>query len=531
MLAAGVLAMGLTVPVHAQATFTTLYNFNPNNASDGNTPVGALTISGNTLYGTGTGGGTFGTGVIYSINTDGTGYTVLHSFSALTGTNNLPTNSDGATPESQLVLSGDTLYGTAFAGGKSGYGAIFSVKTDGSDFTTIHSFTGNDGGGPRAGLILSGNTLYGTATYGGASNHGTVFSLKTDGADVTVLHSFDGSDGSAPLAGLALSGATLYGATLQDGGLNNGTLFSIGTNGSGFTTLRNFSGSANDGGAPQAALIVFGTTLYGVTNGGGANGTGTVFSLQTNGSDFNILHSFGPLTGEYTNSDGYQPDGTLVLSGNTLYGMTMTGGTSGDGTIFSVETSGTNFSLLYTFTGGSDGDGAEDGVILFGGVLYGVTSGTNPESEGTIFALNLNFSGPYEIQCVASGLAANVKGGSDTNGAEIIQWPFSGTGNEVWTFIPTSNGYYQINNIQSGLDLAVQNASTAEQAKIVQWSFGSTRDDQWKPELNSDGSYTLYNLKSGLALDDPSGSASQGTQFDQWPTDGETNQEFDLIPQ
>jgi len=142
-----------------------------------------------------------------------------------------------------------------------------------------------------------------------------------------------------------------------------------------------------------------------------------------------------------------------------------------------------------------------------------------------------NFSGENEIECVASSLAANVAGGATTNGAPVIQYPFSGSANSLWTFIATTNGYYQINNVQSGKDMVVQGASTAGGAKIVQWTFGSSGDDQWKPVLNSDGTYTLYNLHSGLVLDDPSGSLTSGTQFDQWAAGGGSNQKFDIIQQ
>ena len=80
------------------------------------------------------------------------------------------TNSDGANPYAGLILSGNTLYGTACGGGSSGNGTVFAVNTDGTGFTNLHSFThlvlpgtNSDGANPYAGLILSGNTLYGTA--------------------------------------------------------------------------------------------------------------------------------------------------------------------------------------------------------------------------------------------------------------------------------------------------------------------------------------------------------------------------------
>src|ERR1035437_5539043 len=93
-----------------------------------------------------------------------------------------------------------------------GLGLIPAGRGTAQTFTTLHSFTGgNDGAYPDAGLILSGNTLYGTAYYGGSSAYGTVFKLNADGTGFTNLHSFtNGSDGANPFAGLILSGNNLY---------------------------------------------------------------------------------------------------------------------------------------------------------------------------------------------------------------------------------------------------------------------------------------------------------------------------------
>jgi hypothetical protein len=62
-----------------------------------------------------------------------------------------------------LVLSGNVLYGTAAAGSYGG-GTIFAINTDGTGFTNLYSFTpssnrtNSDGVGPTE-LILSGNTF------------------------------------------------------------------------------------------------------------------------------------------------------------------------------------------------------------------------------------------------------------------------------------------------------------------------------------------------------------------------------------
>ena len=81
-------------------------------------------------------------------------------------------------PEAGLVLSGHTLYGTAYNGGSKNFGDVFSINTSGTGFTTLYSFTnGVDGFSPGSGVILSGNTLYGTASGGGTNGVGTIYSL------------------------------------------------------------------------------------------------------------------------------------------------------------------------------------------------------------------------------------------------------------------------------------------------------------------------------------------------------------------
>ena len=116
---------------------------------------------------------------MFELNTDGTGFTNLYSFTASAAAYLNVTNDDGALPVAGLILSGSTLYGTALKGGSSGNGTVFAVTTNGSSFTTLHSFAGfpSDGAYSMAGLILSGKTVYGTAESGGSFDYGTVFSL------------------------------------------------------------------------------------------------------------------------------------------------------------------------------------------------------------------------------------------------------------------------------------------------------------------------------------------------------------------
>jgi hypothetical protein len=199
------------------------------------------------------------------------------------------------------------------------------VNTDASGFAVLKSFTGSDGGHPYHGnLVLSGSTLYGMAL--------NVFKVNTDGSGYTVLKNFNGSDGYIPFAGLVLSGNTLYGTTGTGGSSYSstnqgyGVVFKMNTDGSGYTVLKNFTGS--DGYCPTADLVLSGNTLYGTTQSGGGSynppnnyGDGVVFMLNTDGSGYTVLKSF-------TGSDGTGPFSRLVLAGSTLYGTTQSGGGS-----------------------------------------------------------------------------------------------------------------------------------------------------------------------------------------------------------
>jgi uncharacterized repeat protein (TIGR03803 family) len=461
-------------------TFTTLHSFTATSGSegyngtnsDGVYPFLGLLLSGNTLYGAAQAGGSSGWGTVFAVNTDGTGFTNLHSFTATSGTNGdygSGTNSDGAVPNGGFILSGNTLYGTAQAGGNSGWGTVFAVNTDGTGFTNLHNFTAtsgtaggdginSDGASPFAGLILSGNTLYGTAQFGGNSGNGTVFAIKTNGTGFTNLHSFTAtsggaginSDGANPVGGLILSDQTLYGTAIAGGPYGWGTVFAINTNGTGFTNLHSFT-DGSDGGYPWDALILSGKTLYGTAAVAGSSGNGTVFAVNTNGAGFRTVHSF---TG---GSGGAIPKAGLILSGNTLYGTTFQGGgSSGYGTAFAVNTNDTGFTMLHAFAGPpNEGANPYAGLILWSNTLYGTTWAGGTNGHGTVFSLS--YPSP-RLTIMPSGTNVNVTWPSAVAGFSYSGCSLQSTTNlgssAVWATNSAGpvvvNGQYTVTNPISG---------------------------------------------------------------------------------
>jgi uncharacterized repeat protein (TIGR03803 family) len=284
--------------------FTTLYSFSGGN--DGATPYGPLTLSGHTLYGTTTAGGGATVGTIFSINTDGSGFTTVYTFTS---------SNDGGNPYGQLNLVGDTLYGTTQ---EMGLGSVFKVGTNGMNIVPLYDFFGGpEGGSPYGGVVLSGARLYGTTHAGGAYGYGNVFAVSTNGTGFTNLHSFSGgTNGAAPYAGLLLSRGMLYGTTFGYGFLGNGTVFQISTNGTGFTNVYSFNGGA-DGANPWGGLVISGNTLYGTTYYGGDTGNGTVFSLVLPAAPrpvLSITHAgTNALLTWATNATGFALQSTLSL--------------------------------------------------------------------------------------------------------------------------------------------------------------------------------------------------------------------------
>jgi uncharacterized repeat protein (TIGR03803 family) len=361
--------------------FTDLHDFTDGN--DGGEPYVSMVLAGDILYGTTFDGGVFGNGTIYAIHADGTGFTNLYSFSDLSSGANI----DGANPYGTLMVTNGILYGTASEGGSTGNGTVFSLNTNGAGFTALYSFTnGNDGAYPFAGLILSGAKLYGTVSEGiSSSSFGSVFALNTNGGDFTVLHNFtNSSDGAYTYAGLILADGILYGTATEGGNWGDGTVFSVNTNGGDFTVLHSFGallGSLSqdektnfDGGYPYGSLVLSGDTLYGTGALGGNSASGTIFSLNTNGADFTVLHSFTGLLAGLSNSDGAYPNASLILSGNILYGTTELGG-HGGGAVFSLNLSPVLISLYIQLAGDSV-------VLTWNGPLLELSLQSSPTAAG-----------------------------------------------------------------------------------------------------------------------------------------------------
>jgi uncharacterized repeat protein (TIGR03803 family) len=263
--------------------------------------------------------------------------------------------------------------------------ALSGTQLSGQVFSTLHPFNGIEGRYPESSVILSNDTLYVASTSGGINNLGAVFSTKANGTAATNVYSFNGSDGDKPSA-LLLSGNNLYGTTYTGGiyGTNAayGTIFRMTVNGSGFTNLHTFS--FTDGADPQGGLVLSGDSLYGVGAAGGDFLDGVLLAIKTDGSSFTNLHSFAP-------GEGTMPT-SIILSGDTVYGTT-TYGTNQKGNVFSINKDGTGFKQLHSFSGGDGVYPAVAGLTLYSNILFGTTSGGGINFSGVVYRINIDGTG------------------------------------------------------------------------------------------------------------------------------------------
>ena len=160
-----------------------------------------------------------------------------------------------------------------------------------------------------------------------------MFQLTPAGA-LTQLYAFTGgTDGGYPTASL-VQGAdgNFYGTTSQGGAAGAGTVFQL-TSGGGLTVLYTFTGGA-DGGYPSAGLIRGADgNLYGTASSGGASSAGTVFQLTPAGN-ITVLYSFTGGT-----DGGYPIGGVIQATDGNFYGTTYQGGDSGAGVVFQLSNS------------------------------------------------------------------------------------------------------------------------------------------------------------------------------------------------
>ncbi|HEY9060068.1 MAG TPA: RICIN domain-containing protein [Pseudobacteroides sp.] len=147
---------------------------------------------------------------------------------------------------------------------------------------------------------------------------------------------------------------------------------------------------------------------------------------------------------------------------------------------------------------------------------------TNLKGKGVLYTY-------YKIVNRKSGKLLDVKGGSGSNGANIIQWTDKNSYNQQWRFEKTRDGYYELVNRKSGLILEVSGKSGSNGASIIQWKDINSHNQQWE-YINVEGEYfKLVNRNSGKYLEVSGGSKANGGKVIQWDDNEGMHQQWKLV--
>lgn len=326
-----------------QATaFTRLYDINPSTDGDAITEIAQI---GSWLLTLNENGGTMGYGSILKIKKDGskslrwpmwdaaasdiaTADTLLFGAKRLGGTEDnglmFRTNLSGSTwttifnfpynfswPRYNFIVNGERIYGSAYEA-FAGDGYLFSMNTDGSDFSQILQLNANYA---RVRLVNE-DYIYGLI-WEGEEGGNFPARIKTDGSESEVFA------GPANPESLLMIDNLLYGIT-GDGGDNGlGTVWRMNPDGTGLEILHHFT---QEEGMPYH-IRYNGDVIYGVSIYGGEQSMGRIFRLDKTGTNYRKIMDFNDWT------DGVYPY-EFTVSGDTLYGLTLAGGNYGSGTIF-----------------------------------------------------------------------------------------------------------------------------------------------------------------------------------------------------
>ncbi|MDY8134327.1 choice-of-anchor tandem repeat GloVer-containing protein [Aquimarina sp. 2201CG5-10] len=327
-----------------ESTVSTLVDFTVNATTTGSDGKGELLQVSGKLWGVTNTGGANDNGTIFNINTDGTGFNKVHDFNATT---------EGGNPSGFLTFSNGKILGVLTSGGPgsgsgSPAGSIFSIDTDGSNFTVIRGFSFASGtvsplAVPNGGLTEANGKLWGVAQFGGNFFSGGIYSINADGSGYSEDYLFpnDGSS-SQPITKLTLANNKLWGTTTSRGG----SVFTIdpstiNPSGVGFSQIHRFAFSGDES---FGRLTISGNQLFGVWRQGGANNTGVLFRINDNGTGYTTLYDW-PFTGAPRN-----PLSALSIDGGTIFGSTTTGGINNLGTVYKVDTDGTGYQDIITHT-------------------------------------------------------------------------------------------------------------------------------------------------------------------------------------
>ncbi len=432
----------------AEDKYTVKVEFDGEN---GHSPEGSMILASNKLlYGVTPGGGTNHEGVIFEFDPETEIYDVRFSFD---GTNY------GRRPVGDIIEAANgKFYGMTYMGGDFDMGVLYEYNPIANLCVKKVDFNGpSKGASPIGNLIQAANgKLYGLTPKGGINDMGVLFSYDINTSTYLKIIEFDGTNnGSMPYGSLFESSDNiLYGMTSQGGSSDNGTIFSFDPATNILTKKFEFNG-VTFGSLPNGSFIAGNDGyLYGLTNGGGINSSGTMFKYDPVAEDFVKLVDFydedfgehpsddlflasnGKMYGTASNAgtlnkgtffeydpvsniftkkfdfnataEGAQPLGSLMYYSNEkLFGMTPTGGENYSGVIFEINPKDNSYNVRHNFDWMVDGGNPQGALIEAStGKIYGVTNSGGAHYGGTLFEFDpvtYNCQNLYSFEEIVSG--------------------------------------------------------------------------------------------------------------------------------
>jgi len=388
------------LPTIANAQLKVLTTF-PESALQGAKPDGGGVVVGNQYFGTTNLGGVNGNGVLFRVNLNGTGFTKLKDFTTSEGRPEYQSYSSTG----RLIAAGGQLYGTVAGASDNWEGVLYRIDTSGSGFTKIFEFnkylywSGSDSvytsrGYYPSSKFIDGTTIYGICGNGGnGSGSGTLFKINIDGTGFQEIYDFQGgADGSQPVD-IVDGGTVIYGITRSGGIADKGTIFKVNKDGTGYQQLRYMMESD----VYLESIAISGSKLYISSSDGGQVTSqikypdGFIASINTDGSGYKFIKTL-----DYSTTKIEGPT-HILINNNLIYGVCEYGGT-GDfsGGIFKMNFDGSGFSQLAAFSDLDKGTtGSNPSSLIFNnGVLYGTNSEGGTGGQGTVYSLSVGGSSP-----------------------------------------------------------------------------------------------------------------------------------------
>ncbi len=486
----------------------------------GSTPRGRLVQASNgIIYGTTQQGGTNGTGVIFSLSTTNT-FTRLFDFPAL-----VP-GTTGIRPFSGLMqASNGLLYGTTQSGGTSSGGVIYSFNITGSVYTSVYDFVQVTGRFPLAELVQPSNgLLYGTTTGGGVNNAGVIFSYDPVGDAYVDRTDLSSAIGYNPLSRMIVgSNGLLYG-TADLGGTNSaGVLYSFNTASNVYTQVYEM---ANNGlSDPWGGLLEDPAgTLVGMSNAGGVGGEGALYKYVISTATETELVPF-------SFSNGSAPLGRLLKSSNGLfYGLTQNGGTNNTGILFSFDPTSSVFTRLVNFST-TLGTYPLGTMVEVSGKLYGLCSHGGTADGGTVFEYTIGGScvKKQDLALTAAGTVP-LNGFFKATSGKLYSTTSTGAANALgglFDYVPGTNTLTPLHDFTTadgsspkGDLMQASNGSLYGTTSLNgQFTFGSIFS--WNPSTSTFTRLYSFNSAEGAAPAGDLVQASNGKLYGTFSQDGQ----------